>query len=256
MPRRSAVGARLRHVRRLLSIGCVLAVVLGPAGRALAAPASTAQAFTCLGKVAATDLQAHALIVRVAHGSLGSARRRRRRCDGLRAHSSQYLRDARPRRRRGNDRPDHRRRSHAHRGARRPHERRRSRARGGLVVVRHVAPVGQLRWFAWVDAALGTVTVTVSTRPAPYRRRSAASSRCRPPPQASFPPSKAVRSRRSPPARCRQAIGSWLPARSIAPIPARPSSTPVMPSSGGRPSERRDAEERSSTPDHRRAGRQ
>ncbi len=52
-------------------IGCVLAVVLGPAGRALAAPASTAQAFTCLGKVAATDLQAHALIVRVAHGSSG-----------------------------------------------------------------------------------------------------------------------------------------------------------------------------------------
>jgi hypothetical protein len=45
----------MRHVRRLLLIGCVLAVVLAPAGRALAAPAPTAQAFTCLGKVPATD---------------------------------------------------------------------------------------------------------------------------------------------------------------------------------------------------------
>lgn len=297
----------MRHVRRLLLIGCVLAVVLGPAGRALAAPAPTAQAFTCLGKVAATDqatgtitiavkrastalqgsvgqgltltvtsdsvltaisrspkvpialadvpvgdmmavkgtiepgsdpavcdvtraalwqpcfrarflclgsvssvdLQAHALVVRVARGSSGlrtvagadatifvPAQARilvlhgrgvsaaaigqitagdrvciAGRTDLTNAESPVFV--------------------------------------AGLVAVRHVAPVGQLRWFACcgkvsvVDAARGTVTLTVMARRARCRRRSAARSRWRQPPRASSAHSKAVRSRRSPPATCR-----------------------------------------------------
>lgn len=59
----------MRHVRRLLLIGCTLALVLGPAGRALADTPSAAQAYSCLGKIAATDQTAGTISITVIRAS-------------------------------------------------------------------------------------------------------------------------------------------------------------------------------------------
>ena len=60
----------MRHVRRLLLIGCALALVLAPAGRALADTAPTPQAFDCLGKVVATDQAAGTITISVKRASM------------------------------------------------------------------------------------------------------------------------------------------------------------------------------------------
>jgi len=58
----------MRHARRLLLIACALAVVLGPAGRALATTPAP-QGFTCLGKVVATDTASGTVTITVKRAS-------------------------------------------------------------------------------------------------------------------------------------------------------------------------------------------